>query len=238
MGWRQGGEHLPLRGQYGKDVGRRKTGCGPERWSGSCRNRPGTHRTGQGSRRREGRGKVEAGHRLRCVPRLCCGCVLCALAESPHTGVHSQTCNRASSWAGGGCDRRGVVSTVGLARWWGGGSTVGEARVAAGRQFRISHTLAEAGGFRRGGVAGAEPPHKGGPNRPDRKTAVVSGQWLVVSWLGVGWGGWSRFSYCWRSSKRMAWTTLGPWTPVVRLPSRSADLLAPVMMERLRLWRR
>ena len=26
-----------------------------------------------------------------------------------------------------------------------------------------------------GGVAGAEPPHKGGPNRPDRTTAVVSG---------------------------------------------------------------
>ena len=24
------------------------------------------------------------------------------------------------------------------------------------------------GGFRRGGVAGAEPPHKGGPSRPDR----------------------------------------------------------------------
>ena len=32
-----------------------------------------------------------------------------------------------------------------------------------------------------GGVAGAEPPHKGGPTRPDRTTAVVSGQWLVVS---------------------------------------------------------
>ena len=32
-----------------------------------------------------------------------------------------------------------------------------------------------------GGVAGAEPPHKGGPNRPNRTTAVVSGQWLVVS---------------------------------------------------------
>ena len=31
-----------------------------------------------------------------------------------------------------------------------------------------------------GGVAGAEPPHKGGPNRPDRITAVVSGQWSVV----------------------------------------------------------
>ena len=33
---------------------------------------------------------------------------------------------------------------------------------------------------RRGGVAGAEPPHKGGPNRPDRpklQWLVVSGQW-------------------------------------------------------------
>ena len=30
-----------------------------------------------------------------------------------------------------------------------------------------------------GGVAGAEPPHKGGPNRPDRPNC--SGQWLVVS---------------------------------------------------------
>ena len=39
----------------------------------------------------------------------------------------------------------------------------------------------------RGGVAGAEPPHKGGPNRPDRTTAVISGQWSVVSgqWLVV-----------------------------------------------------
>ena len=36
-----------------------------------------------------------------------------------------------------------------------------------------------------GGVAGAKPPHKGGPNRPDRTSAVVSGQWSVVSgqWL-------------------------------------------------------
>ena len=43
---------------------------------------------------------------------------------------------------------------------------------------------------RRGGVAGAEPPHKGGPNRPDRTTAVVGGQWSVVSdcgdWLRIG----------------------------------------------------
>ena len=52
---------------------------------------------------------------------------------------------------------------------------VGGSSVAAGRQGRITRTLAAAGGFRRGGVAGAEPPHKGGPNRPDRPTAVVSG---------------------------------------------------------------
>jgi len=36
------------------------------------------------------------------------------------------------------------------------------------------HQAGEACG-RRGGVAGAGPPHKGGPNRPDRPTAVVSG---------------------------------------------------------------
>ena len=39
------------------------------------------------------------------------------------------------------------------------------------------------GADRRGGVAGAEPPHKGGPNRPDRpelQWSVVSGQWSVV----------------------------------------------------------
>ena len=51
---------------------------------------------------------------------------------------------------------------------------------------------------RRGGVAGAEPPHKGGPNRPHPTTAVVSGQWLVASgrlWgFGVDWvwGGWGK----------------------------------------------
>ena len=36
------------------------------------------------------------------------------------------------------------------------------------------------GGCRRGGVAGAEPPHKGGPNRPDRPEL----QWSVVSGNG------------------------------------------------------
>ena len=52
-------------------------------------------------------------------------------------------------------------------------------------QYR--HQVGE-GCCRRGGVAGAEPPHKGGPNRPDRTTAVVSSQWSVVSgqWLVAG----------------------------------------------------
>ena len=39
---------------------------------------------------------------------------------------------------------------------------------------------------RRGGVAGAEPPHKGGPNRPDRpekQWSVVSGQWSEKGFL-------------------------------------------------------
>ena len=60
------------------------------------------------------------------------------------------------------------------ASWWG------ESWADTGRLFRIAHTLATTRGCRRGGVAGAEPPHKGGPNRPDRpelQWSVVSGQW-------------------------------------------------------------
>ena len=58
----------------------------------------------------------------------------------------------------------------------GRATTWGKARVAAGRQLRIALTLAAARGFRRGGVAGAEPPHKGGRLRP---TAQL--QWSAVS---------------------------------------------------------
>ena len=47
--------------------------------------------------------------------------------------------------------------------------------VRLGTCYRYRHPVDE--GWFRGGVAGAEPPHKGGPNRPDRTTAVVSGQW-------------------------------------------------------------
>ena len=58
-----------------------------------------------------------------------------------------------------------------------------------GTRYERRHQVGEAC-CRRGGVAGAEPPHKGGPNRPDRpelQWLVVSGQWSVVSdhWLVV-----------------------------------------------------
>jgi len=45
----------------------------------------------------------------------------------------------------------------------------------AGRQIRIALKLAAARGFA-GGVAGAEPLHKGGPKARPPRTAVVSGQ--------------------------------------------------------------
>ncbi len=76
-------------------------------------------------------------------------------------------------WTGFGGGRghpQGVPLRFGAAqaRWRGRGGTVGEARVAARGLFRIAHRLATARGCRRGGVAGAAPPHMGGPNRPDR----------------------------------------------------------------------
>ena len=86
------------------------------------------------------------------------------------------------------CAARGGRATGGAGTLVERGGTVGEARADTGRQFRIAHTLATTRGCRRGGVAGAPPPHKGGPNRPDRTTAVVSEQWLVVS------GQWPVFS--------------------------------------------
>ena len=63
-----------------------------------------------------------------------------------------------------------------------------------GTCYQYRHPVGE-GCCRRGGVAGAEPPHKGGPNRPDRpeqQWSVVGGQWSVVSdrWSLVG-GQWS-----------------------------------------------
>ena len=46
----------------------------------------------------------------------------------------------------------------------------GDVLAAAGRQLRIALTLAAARGCRTGGVAGAEPPHKGGPKaRPPKR---------------------------------------------------------------------
>ena len=47
----------------------------------------------------------------------------------------------------------------------------GEGEVWSQRVDKVILPLAGCGGGFRGGVAGAEPPHKGGPNRPDRPKA-------------------------------------------------------------------
>ena len=74
--------------------------------------------------------------------------------------------------AGGG--RRGCVqATGGIGTWWNDGTRW------------IRHVVG-------GGVAGAEPPHKGGPNRPDRPKV----QWSVVS------GQWSEEARVWRRPSR------------------------------------
>ena len=46
-----------------------------------------------------------------------------------------------------------------------------------------------------GGVAGVVAPHKGGPERPDRPTAVASGQWPVVRGQGLQRTAMTRLSY-------------------------------------------
>ncbi len=66
------------------------------------------------------------------------------------------------------CRRRHIFGSSQEAGW-------GEARSPRVAKVVLPHTLC-GGGFR-GGVAGAEPPHKGGPNRPDRPEL----QFLVVS---------------------------------------------------------
>ena len=83
----------------------------------------------------------------------------------------------------------GLALTVGSVRWACEGrhkacpyrelTGLKERRVAnpsrAGTRPECRHQVGEAC-CRRGGVAGAEPPHKGGPNRPDRPEL----QWSVV----------------------------------------------------------
>ncbi len=93
------------------------------------------------------------------------------------------------SW--GGCEGRHMAGTCGDLMGRAGRGLAGHFPFGARHQCR--HTVGEAC-CRRGGVAGAEPPHKGGPNRPDRPTAVVSSQWsekgltLTRSRSRDGWG--------------------------------------------------
>ena len=78
---------------------------------------------------------------------------------------------------------RGQAQGRHLRRSEGTGWTWSGQTLSAGHLFEYGHLVGEAC-CRRGGVAGAEPPHKGGPNRPDRpelQWSVVSGQWLVAA---------------------------------------------------------
>ena len=80
------------------------------------------------------------------------------------------------SW--GGCEGRHMAGAYGSGTGYG----AKHGRRGWTRSY-FAHTRC-GGGCRRGGVAGAEPPHKGGPNRPDRpelQWSVVSGQWSVTA---------------------------------------------------------
>ena len=67
------------------------------------------------------------------------------------------------SW--GGCEGRHKAGTYGRLMGLAGHGLAGFLRLGTCYEYR--HQVDEAC-CRRGGVAGAEPPHKGGPNRPDR----------------------------------------------------------------------
>ena len=78
------------------------------------------------------------------------------------------------SWA---CESRHMAGTYGEYMGLAGRGLAEFFRL--GTCYESRHQVGEAC-CRRGGVAGAEPPHKGGPNRPDRpekQWSVVSGQW-------------------------------------------------------------
>ena len=70
------------------------------------------------------------------------------------------------SW--GRCEGRHMAGSYGDLTGQAGRGLAGHLR--SGTCHRYRHPVDE-GCCRRGGVAGAEPPHKGGPNRPDRPNA-------------------------------------------------------------------
>ena len=72
---------------------------------------------------------------------------------------------RVESGSWGGCEGRHKAGTYGDPMGLAGRGLARHLRLGTCHQYR--HPVDEAC-CRRGGVAGAEPPHKGGPNRPDR----------------------------------------------------------------------
>ncbi len=82
--------------------------------------------------------------------------------------------------------------TVGT-QWAEPATSWNRAHIVAFISRSLAHKLGGAGAVAalQGGVAGGVPPHKGGPERPDRPTAVASCQWPVVSrrWPGAAGSG-------------------------------------------------
>ena len=110
------------------------------------------------------------------------GIVYCHLARRS-AGARPGRTVASVSW--GGCEDRDKAGTYGDLIGLAGGGLAELLR--HGTCYEKRHQVGEAC-CRRGGVAGAEPPHKEGPNRPDRpelQWSVVSGKWLVAEAIMV-----------------------------------------------------
>ncbi len=108
---------------------------------------------------------IRASGGWRCLPSL--GETQCRRQAWPYSGVGQL--GRVRGQAHG----RHMAGTYGDLMGLAGRGLAGHLRIGTCHQYR--HPVDEAC-CRRGGVAGAEPPHKGGPNRPDRPNARREGR--------------------------------------------------------------
>ena len=105
--------------------------------------------------------------------------IFCHLLARGSTGARPGRRVETVNW--GGCEGRHRAGTYGGLMGLAGRGLARHLRLGTWHQYR--HPVDKAC-CRRGGVAGAEPPHKGGPKRPDRPKIQglgARGQGLVVS---------------------------------------------------------
>ena len=111
--------------------------------------------------------------------------VVCRLWARRSAGARPGRTVESVSW--GGCEGRHKAGTYGGPTGLTGRGRARHLRLGTCYEYR--HQVGEAC-CRRGGVAGAEPPHKGGPNRPDRpemQWKVVRGQRRRFFWWKLEW---------------------------------------------------